>query len=56
MANLTHLHGPRPVATVPTSAAYRTQPTRLVTFAGLVRPSAVTGFATPTSTAASKAA
>jgi hypothetical protein len=46
MANLTSLHGPRPVATVPTSASYRTQPGRLVTFVGFVRPSFVTGFAT----------
>ena len=44
MANVTSLHGPRPVATVPSSASYRVQPDWLVTFAGLVRPSVVTGF------------
>ena len=41
MRNVTSLHGPRPVATAPTSDAYRIQPGRLVTFAGFVRPSAV---------------
>ena len=46
MSNPTSLHGPRPVATVPSGDAYRTQPGRLVTFAGFVRPSAVAGFRT----------
>jgi hypothetical protein len=41
MSNLISLHGPRAVATVPTSDAYRVLPGRLVTFAGFVRPSAV---------------
>ena len=41
MSNLTSLHGPRPVATAPTSDAYRILPGRLVTIAGFVRPSAV---------------
>ena len=44
MAKLTSLHATRPVATVPSSASYRVQPGRLVTFAGHVRASAVTGF------------
>ncbi len=44
MSNVTSLRGPRPVAVVPSNAAYRVQPGRLVTFAGHVRPSAVTGF------------
>ena len=44
MSNVTSLRGPRPVAVVPSNAAYRVQPGRLVTFAGHVRPTAVTGF------------
>ncbi len=57
MAKLTALHAPRPVATVPSSASYRIQPGRLVTFAGHVRASAVTGFhSTTRPEAADKAA
>jgi hypothetical protein len=56
MANLTRLHGPRPVATVPTSPSYRSQPGRLITFVGFVRPAYVTGFATPRPAVAAKAA
>ena len=44
MTTITSLRRPRPVATVPTSPAYRSQPGRLVTVAGFVRPTAVTGF------------
>ncbi len=44
MSNVTSLRGPRQVAVVPSSASYRVQPGRLVTFAGHVRPAAVTGF------------
>ena len=56
MAKLTSLHGPRPVATVPSSASYRVQPGWLVTVAGIVRASAVTGFGAARPEAARKAA
>jgi hypothetical protein len=56
MANVTSLHGPRPVATVPTSPSYRTQPGRRVTFAGFVRPAAITGFRSAAPAAARQAA
>ena len=41
MSNLASLHGPRPVATAPSSDAYRIRPGRLVTFAGHVPASAL---------------
>jgi len=57
MSNVTSLHGARPIAVVPTSAAYRVQPDRLVTFAGHVRPAAISGFrAVAAPSAARKAA
>ena len=57
MSNVTSLHGARPVAVVPTTAAYRVQPDRLVTFAGHVRPAAISGFrAVAAPSAARKAA
>jgi hypothetical protein len=56
MANLTSLHGPRPVASVPSSASYRVPSGLLVTFAGLVRPSAVAASRTDRTDAARKAA
>jgi hypothetical protein len=56
MSNITSLRGARPVAVVPASASYRIQPGRLVTFAGLVRPAAVTGFATADAPSAAKKA
>jgi hypothetical protein len=42
MSNLASLHGPRPVATAPSSASYRNRSGRFITLAGFVRPSAVT--------------
>ena len=45
MASITKLHGPRPVAVVPSSASYRTQPGRVVTVAGFADPAALAGFA-----------
>jgi hypothetical protein len=56
MANVTKLHGPRPVAVVPSSASYRTQPGRVVTVAGIADPAALGGFSTATPQAAKKAA
>ncbi len=57
MRTPTNLHGPRPVATAPSSDAYRIQPGRLVTFAGHVRASAlVAGTADASPEAAKQAA
>jgi hypothetical protein len=42
MANVISLRGSRPVATVPSTDSYRTSAAWLVTFAGFVRPAAVT--------------
>jgi hypothetical protein len=56
MSNLASLHGPRPVATAPSSDSYRNRPDRLVTFAGFVRPSALTVDRDDQPVAAKKAA
>ena len=56
MRNLTSLHGPRPVATAPSSAAYRVQADRLVTFSGFVPPAAVTRVAPEARPAAARKA
>ena len=56
MASITKLHGSRPVAAVPSSASYRTQPGRVVTVAGFADPAALAGFASAAPQAAKKAA
>jgi hypothetical protein len=56
MSNLASLHGPRPVASAPSSDSYRNRPGRLITVAGFVRPSAVTADRDDRPVAAKKAA
>jgi hypothetical protein len=56
MSILASLHGPRPVAAVPSSDSYRNRPGRVVTFAGFVRASALTVDRDDRPVAAKKAA